>query len=75
MVSVFSGPARGPESNATMTLYAVAFASDGTRTEAGQKVPQEKPEWTESSARPSVVARITVEVVSWSAPGAVGEPR
>ena len=68
-------PASGPESNSAAMVSVPGVCDWGTRTEAGQKVPQAKPEWTESSARPSVVARTTVEVVSWSIPGAVGEPR
>jgi hypothetical protein len=37
-------PARGPESNSTEILVGPSGCDSGTRTEAGQNVPQEKPE-------------------------------
>lgn len=75
VVVVCSGPARGPESNPTSRRIGPAGWDWGTRTEAGQKVPQAKPERATPSDRASVpVSLMSAPGPSWP-PGVVGVPR
>jgi hypothetical protein len=62
-VSARSRPARGPESKSTVTWTGPAGWADGTRTEAGQNVPQANPDRAVAIGRPSPAASAT------SAPG------
>jgi hypothetical protein len=58
-----SRPARGPESKSMTTRSGPAGGADGTRTEAGQNVPQVNPDRVVASGRPAPSASTT------SAPG------
>ncbi len=48
-----NGPASGPESNSAVIVTGPGGCDEGTRTEAWQNVPHEKPEWAVAIVRPS----------------------
>ena len=53
------GPASGPESKSAVIVTSPAGCDEGTRTEAWQNVPQEKPEWAVAIVWPSVFSKFT----------------
>ena len=68
VVVALSGPARGPESNSTVRVIGSVDwdGARGTRTEAGQKVPQAKPERA-PSIRPAAAEPRLIPAVGPSA--------
>jgi hypothetical protein len=70
-----NGPARGPESKSAVIVTGPSGCDEGTRTEAWQNVPQEKPEWAVAIVWPSVFRRfIWAARSSWVA-GDTGFPQ
>ena len=68
-------PARGPESKSAEIVMGPAGCDDGTRTEAWQKVPQEKPEWAVAIVWPSVLSKFTWAARSSWVAGDTGFPQ
>ena len=74
-ITACSRPARGPESKSMATRRGPTGWADGTRTEAGQKVPQVNPDRVVASGRPSRSAS-TISAPGPSSPsGEVDVPR
>ena len=69
-------PASGPESNSA-AIVRVPYGCDwGTRTEAGQKVPQANPECAVASTCPALSPRRAIRAPRVSCMvGEVGDPR
>jgi hypothetical protein len=75
MALVCNGLASGPESKSRLMINGPPGCDSGTRTEAGQKVPHEKPEWAVARALPSVVISVMrAPKISWTA-GETGLPQ
>jgi hypothetical protein len=69
------GPTSGPESNSTAILSVPDICDWGTRTEAGQKVPQANPECAVAIAWPLLLCRATRAPRVSCMAGDAGEPR
>ena len=68
-------PANGPESNSAVIVMFPAGCVWGTRTEARQNVPHEKPEWAVATVSLSVFTRaIRAPRSSW-VEGDTGAPQ